>query len=197
VLAITSESSNMQGQLDLVWEHLLPAMKPEPVPLDPGAQARLRDNLAALALPLPEGQLTSATAARIGGKNFHLEENPLGLTGAAFTFGKHGCSVALREGETEHLINCGFEGWVRGDTALPSTPPRIIAGGAPAPGTDHPVAAMARWKDENTFVMTLRYVETPHQDTITCKFDGDKIEIAMVASIERAGKRPVLKGAIG
>ncbi len=196
VLAITSESSNMQGQLDLVWEHLLPAMKGEALPIDPGGQSRLRDTLTALALAMPEGEQTSATATRISGKNYRIEENALGLTGVAFTFGKHGCSVAFNEGETEHIVNCGFEGWVRGETALPGTPPRIISGGAPAPGTDHPVAAMGRWKDENTFVMMWRYYETPHHDTVTCKFDGDKVEVAAVASVERAGKRPVLKGAI-
>ena len=39
VIAITAKTGNMQGQLDLVWEHLLPAFHDEPLPENP-AEAR-------------------------------------------------------------------------------------------------------------------------------------------------------------
>jgi CubicO group peptidase (beta-lactamase class C family) len=53
VVAITGESGDLQGELDLVWEHLLPAMKDAPLPADNTAQTRLREKLGALALTLP------------------------------------------------------------------------------------------------------------------------------------------------
>jgi len=196
VLAMTSESSNMQGQLDLVWEHLLPAMKPAALPANAAVQARLKQTLSSLALPLPEGKLTSPMAAKVTGKNYRIETNTLGLDGATFDFQKDACVVTFREGQDEHPVTCGLQGWERGETDLPGTPPRIIAGGAPPPGTDHPVAAMGRWKDDRTFEMTWRYYETPHHDTVTCQFDGDKVQISLVPSVDRAGKRPVLMGTI-
>ncbi len=197
VLAMTSESSNMQGQLDLVWEHLLPAMKPAPLPANAAVQTRLKQTLSSLALALPEGKPTSPAAARVSGKNFRIETNTLGLDGVSFDFQKDACVVTFRAGQDEHPVTCGVEAWALGETDLPGTPPRLISGGAPPPGTDHPVAAMGRWKDDRTFEMTWRYYETPHHDTVTCQFDGDKVQVAFVSSIEKAGKRPVLMGVIG
>jgi len=196
VLAITSETTNMQGELDLVWDLLLPGMKPAPLPANAAAQARLQQTLASLMLPLPEGKLFSPTATQVTGKNYKIEDNSLGLDGASFEFKNDTCTVTFREGQDEHSVTCGLQGWARGETDLPGTPPRIISGGAPPPGTDHPVAAMGRWKDDRTFEMTWRYFETPHHDTVTCQFDGDKVQVSFLASIERAGMRPVLKGQV-
>ena len=196
VLAMTGETSNMQGQLDLVWEHLLPAMKPAALPADAAAQTRLRQSLSSLALVLPEGQLTSPAAGRVSGKDFHLEANPLGLEGVSFDFQKEACVVTFRGTQDEHPVTCGLQAWVRGETDLPGTPPRLVSGGAPPPGTDHPVAAMGRWKDEHTFEMTWRYYETPHHDTVTCRFDGDKVQITFRGSIEGTTKRPPMSGSI-
>ncbi len=196
VIAMTGESANMQGQLDLVWEHLLPAMKPAPLPTDLPALGRLQQTLNTLALALPKGQLTSPAAERVSGKSFRLEANDLGLESATFYFRKDHSVIALSDAQETYATAGGLEGWVRGETTLPTTPPRIIAGGAPAPGTWHPLVACGVWKDERTFEMTWRYCETPHHDTVTCQFDGDKVQITLVPSIARARKRPVLQGQI-
>jgi len=195
VVVMTSESRNMQGQLDLVWEHLLPAMKATPLPADPRALARLRRTLASLALTPPKGRPFSPTASRVSGKTFTLGANDLGLTSVAFAFGKTGCAVTFKDARTSYPIACGIERWQHGETALPGTPPRLIAGGAPQPGTRHKLVASGTWKDEQTFEMTWRYYETPHHDTVTCRFDGEQVAIERVASI--AGRnQPVLRGAL-
>jgi hypothetical protein len=211
VVVMTSESKNMQTQLDLVWEHLLPAMKEKPLPADSQAQANLKKTLSSLALNPPGWIATSGrdsvasqqpsrpevaihqTVARIFGKTFKLETNDLGLTSASFAFRKDGCVVTFKDARATHPIACGIERWQRGETALPGTPPRIISGGTPKPGTKHKLVASGTWKDENTFEMTWRYYETPHRDTVTCRFDGEKVAIEFVASIG-SKKRPVLKG---
>src|SRR5207302_5791472 len=61
VIAITGESNNLQGEVDLVWEHLLPAMKESPLPADPQSHERLQQSLASLALTPPHGQPASPT----------------------------------------------------------------------------------------------------------------------------------------
>ena len=53
VVAITAETSDMQGELDLVWDHLLPAMKAQPLPRDRQSEARLQQTLASLTLAPP------------------------------------------------------------------------------------------------------------------------------------------------
>ena len=199
VLAITSESKGMQGELDLVWEHLLPAMKEKALPADPASHDRLKQTLASLALTQPKGEALSFMAARVSGKTFKIEENELGLTSVAFAFKKDAASLTFRDAKSTHPIICGIEKWQRGETALPGTPPRLISGGAPKPGTKHKVAASGTWKDENTFEMMWRYCEKPHHDVVTCRFDGDKVQISFMNSMAAMAakpkdKRPVLVG---
>ena len=199
VIAMTSEGKDMQGQLDLVWEHLLPAMKDAPLPADPATQTRLNEKLSSLALAIPKGQRTSPTSDRISGKVFQVEANEFGVESAAFAFEKDACKVTLRAGAAAHAITCGIERWERGTTALPGTPPRLIVGGIAPAGTAYPLVASGTWKDDNTFEMTWRFFETPHHLTITCKFDAETVQIAFVSSIGKMNgilksDKPVLRG---
>jgi len=195
VIAMTGESLNMQGELDLVWEHLLPALGDKPLPVDPAVQGRLQRRLANLNLPAPNGPIVTSMAAAVSGKVFKLEPNDLGLQSAALEMQLDGTLLTLRTSEETHTIRCGAGRWELGETALPGTPPRIIAGGAPKPGTRHKVAAAGSWKDDSTFEMMWRYYETPHHDTVSCQFEGDQVKIAFVSSISRGkDSRPVLVG---
>ena len=202
VIAITGESSNMQGELDLVWEHLLPAMKGKTLPPDRPAQARLQQTLSSLALPMPAGGVSSsgeAIASRVSGKTFKLEANDLGLQSASFAFQPGTCILTLRDVHGEYPITCGIGRWQRGETALPGTPPRIISGGAPKRGTPSKIAASGVWRDKDTFELMLRYYETPHHDTVTCRFDGANVNITFLSSItgmrtNAKDARPVLLG---
>ena len=60
-------------------------------------------------------------------------------------------------------------------------------------------AAFGTWTDPNTFVMTWSFIKTPHSDTVTCHFDGEKVRLKFKSSIEakapnRGVARPVLEG---
>jgi hypothetical protein len=82
---------------------------------------------------------------------------------------------------------------------LPGTPPRLISGGAPHRGTRSKIAASAAWPEATTLEIMLRYYETPHHDSVTCRFTGDQIQISFLNSLAKmntkpSDKRPVLKG---
>ncbi len=198
VIAMNAEAGNMQGIMDLVWEHLLPAFKTQALPADKAGQGTLQQTLASLALAMPKGQPTSPMAARLAGKTFQLEANNLGLRSAAFTVEKDKCVLRLRDAQREHVVTSGFGNWQRGETGLPGTPPRLISGGAAKPGTPFKIATSGAWTDEGTLELMLRYYETPHHDSLTCRFDGDRVQITFLNSLTkmRGGKdsRPVLQG---
>ncbi len=200
VVAITAECRDLQAELDLVWDHLLPAMKTQPLPADRSAHARLRQRLAALALALPAGRPPPHdVAGRVSGRTFRLQPNDLGLDTASFAFSGDTGRMTLAGGGRDHPLAFGVGRWVRGETALPGTPPRLISGGAPRPGTLSKVAAAAAWKDERTVELTLRYYETPHRDTVTCRFDAAGVQIAFLNSIAGMSPnpkdpRPILRG---
>ncbi len=198
VIAMTGESSNMQGELDLVWEHLLPAMTDKPLPPAPAAAAQLRNTLSSLALALPKAQRGSSTAARVSGKTFQVGANDLGISSATIAFQNNGFRFTVRDAQGEQSISGGIETWQRDECSLPGTPPRLIAGGMPKRGTKSKVVASGTWKNENTFEITLRYYETPHHDTVTCRFEGEKLQVTFLSSIMKMrgakDSRPVLQG---
>ncbi len=48
VVAITADTGNMQGELNAIWDHLLPAFQAKPLPADAAGQAKLREVVAHL-----------------------------------------------------------------------------------------------------------------------------------------------------
>ncbi len=167
---MTSENKNMQGQLDLVWKHLLPAMEAK------APQAADLSKLKTLTLAPQQGRKTSPATRK---KKFKLETNDLGLKAVSFTFGDNACTFTA----DDHTIACGLESWQRGEAAFPGTPPRLISGGMPKKTPLSKIAASAAWTDDNTLVMQWRYYETPHSDTVTCVFEGDNVTISFLNSI--------------
>lgn len=170
VIVMTSENKNMQGQLDLVWKHLLPAFGAQ------GASKGLSERLGHLKLALPSGSKTSPTAQK---KRFKLAANDLGLGEVAFDFNEEACTFTV----DSHRVVCGLTDWHRGEAAFPGTPPRLISGGKPKQTPMLKIAASAVWTDPQTLVLTWRYYETPHHDTLSCRFEGDGVTITFLNSI--------------
>jgi CubicO group peptidase (beta-lactamase class C family) len=48
VVAITADTGNMQGELDAIWDHLLPAFQSKSLPPDPAGQEKLNETIANL-----------------------------------------------------------------------------------------------------------------------------------------------------
>ena len=48
VVAITADTGNMQGELNAIWNHLLPGFGDKPLPADPAGQAKVNEAVAAL-----------------------------------------------------------------------------------------------------------------------------------------------------
>ena len=88
----------MQGELDLVWKHLLPAMSAQALSRDRQAQDQLLQTLASRMLPPLQGQATPPLAGRIAGKVFQLETNDLGLESASFAR----CMVCRADSKEPH-----------------------------------------------------------------------------------------------
>jgi CubicO group peptidase (beta-lactamase class C family) len=196
VLAITSESSNMQGELDLVWEHLLPAMKQGALPKNRSAHERLEARLRSLELAPPKSQPMHALAERISGKPFKIESNDGSVENVVFTFHRDSCGFKLKDDKGVYTVDCGFGKWKDGETAMPGTPPKLTQGKLPAVSK---VAAAAAWQDDHSLRMIWRFYETPHHDTVTCTFGEDNVEIEFLDSIAamspgRKDKRPALRG---
>jgi hypothetical protein len=51
-------------------------------------------------------------------------------------------------------------------------------------------------EDEKTLELTLRYIESPHTETITFIFEGNKVTIETIYSFTPTVKQPALTGQV-
>jgi len=180
VIAITNESPNMQGELNLVWEHVWPAIQPSALPVNKATAEELKHRLRALVLEPPKASTSSPRAERISGKAFAINPNDKGVQSVAFRFGKRDGTFTLTDAQGNYPVNFGLEHWVEGETAMPGTPPKITV----QKGTiQSRIAASGTWKDDQTLEMTWRFTETPHHDTVTCRFQEDQVKVEFMNSI--------------
>jgi CubicO group peptidase (beta-lactamase class C family) len=56
VVAITANTADMQKEINFVWDHLLPAFKPAPLPENPDELAKLKATLSTLKVSKPDSQ---------------------------------------------------------------------------------------------------------------------------------------------
>ena len=198
VIAITSETGNMQSVLDLVWTHLVPAMRADSLPDDATTQAQLKRTLASLAVPLPEGAMASASIDRSARQNYRLEPNSLGGESVSFEFRGKSSEFALKHARGVSQVRFGMKEWVDGATDMPGTPPNLV----PHETKNAPpvkVTAAGAWKDDSTLEMQWRYYETPHRDSVSCSFHNGQVEVKFTNSITQLSPahpetRPVLRG---
>ncbi|GAA4411842.1 hypothetical protein GCM10023187_38210 [Nibrella viscosa] len=198
VVAITSETANMQATLNQIWSILLPAMKSGALSTNPTAQTKLKQKMASLEMPLSTQPAPSPLQATVSGKLFRLEPNDLKVQTVSLTFDKNTCLFKVQDESGTHAITAGIGRWTDGRTTMPGTPPNLVPS-PKKPGTSSRVAASGAWTDENTFVMTWQFTETPHSDTVTCRFTQDGLQVEFLNSITamskgQKDKRPVLQG---
>lgn len=199
VVAITSESSDLQGILNAVWDNILPALRGTGLSAAKAGQAALTQKLNALALVPPVGNSSSPMVDKISGKTYNLADNSLGAKTVALTFGPDGCRFSLQDNQGEHEMLCSINRWVMGTTTFPVAP--LMLTPTPVPGgPDRKVAGFGTWQDPNTFVMTWRFIETAHYETVTCRFSDDKVQVEFQKSLAKISNakdtRPVLEGII-
>jgi len=167
VVAITAGTSDLGGVLNLVWDHLLPALSPSALPEDPSAQESLRARLAGLSMPSPEGQAASPKAMTVSGKTYAFEAgegNGQKVETARWDFGQNGATVTVRDGAGEHQIEAGTEEWRHGTTTLRE-------------GSAQPVAARGAWVAEDTYVLTAYFTETPYALILTAHFSEGRVRL--------------------
>ena len=105
VISLNAGLCDMQRELDLVWEILLPAMKEAPLPEDAAAAAALRDRLGKLAIKPLDGKGSSAEI----GRTFEFQDNHRGFKSIRLEpeAGGYACTLVTRSGEQRFPVGVG------------------------------------------------------------------------------------------
>lgn len=167
VVAITSGVRDMQAVMNLVWDKLLPAMKPSSLASDGAARAKLEQKLKSLSLRPVEG---SGTPAKVSGRTYAFPANDRKLEAISFDGdGANGCAtLVVRLNGVEQRIVCGRGSWQKGRLAWGP-----LAWGQLA---EQPVAASGAWTADDTFTAKLCFYETPYIITVRLKFSGQELQ---------------------
>lgn len=177
VAAITSGIGDMQPVLDLVWEHLLPSMKSEALPSDPESCSALRESLQMLSLEPPRHEPGSHLERAVSDTVYDLEHNEAQLRDFSIRFLDDRAVVRIQNKEGDHTVAFGRNEWLEGNTTLLMKP-------------ENPIVAAMTWRNANTLVLTLRYVETPYCLTTVCTFGDGNIELAVRQNVSFGGDEP-------
>ncbi len=192
VVVITAEAPDMQQEINLVWDHLLPAFKEEPLPEDKGALFALRAAEKKLALP---AAANNGIARKIK-QEFQFGTNDRGWETIGFNLKKKRGTVRFRTEDGTYEIGFARGKWKEGETNRAG--PSVLAAAIENTSMIYPtkVATSYTWQDEQTLQLVFRYIESPHTETLLCRFDGDEAEISVSHSFVSQKPLFVLKGAI-
>ncbi len=196
VIAITSETKDMQGELNLVWQYLLPALQASPSDLDQRDAALLKQKLAGLKLPLPVAGERFKPAASLDGQVYNMNPNTDRIKKIGFSEKNKEITMMIDREEGSFSIRFGQGKWAEGTTTMlgPSLvadnrnhfeglPPSVIAG-------------TYAWKDPATLEMQLRYIDSPHTLYMNFQFSEDKLTLLLQDSFGPAENKRILNGVV-
>lgn len=106
VIITTAASDSIQGMLNAVWEHLLPAMEQAPLPLEPAASAHLVEQLKYLSIQPPQLQPSSSQEERINSLTYKLDDNQFALDTFSISFNNNEAAVTLQFKTGEDSVIC-------------------------------------------------------------------------------------------
>lgn len=166
VVAITAGTGNMQGVLDILWSHLLPALRPVAIPEDAEGHRRLQDRLAGLRVPLPGADAGDAAwPAALAGTTYRFADNDAKLASVRMepAAGDEPATLVLESHGHTQRIPCGRGRWLASHVAWGGSPP------APA--------AAAIGTDGGARVVRICFVETPFVATLRLEPEGSGVKI--------------------
>ncbi|HOD80076.1 MAG: 6-aminohexanoate-dimer hydrolase [Planctomycetes bacterium ADurb.Bin126] len=188
VIAITSGLGNMQAVLNLVWDKLLPAFRPSPLPPDDAACNKLRQTLKGLTIRTQEG---AASPAKAPAKKYVLPDNVRKIEAVSLDSGAGdtkdiAATLIATIGGADYRIACGRGKWIKQRIgrarAWPSPSDTVI---------EQPVAACGAWSDDATFTAKLCFYETPYIVTVRLKFSGDEVACSISQNVGFGGTKPL------
>ncbi|HET9745953.1 MAG TPA: serine hydrolase, partial [Chitinophagaceae bacterium] len=193
VIAITSETPNMQNELNLVWQYLLPAMRPDRSTLSMNDAMTLKKRLATLKLAMPPVTDTLMEIASVSTR-YKMQSNAKNIESIAIKTNDNVLTLDFEIKGTHYPVSFGNGKWIEGKTEMPG--PSLVElaknhfGGLPP----SQVAGAYRWKEKNILEARLRYIDSPHTLSMTLYFDEDKILVDLQDSFKAPDKKITIKG---
>jgi CubicO group peptidase (beta-lactamase class C family) len=165
VVAITSGVGDMQAVLNMLWDHLLPAIHASRLGADRKALDALTARLHSLSVPRVQGDVTSAMMAKVAGRKYLFGTNDQKLewvTLRPHDASGEGAVVTVRLEGHDFSLECRPGQWTRGRAFF-----RHLG--------ETPAAASGAWADPGTFICKYCLLESTSSVTLRLEFSGDEV----------------------
>jgi CubicO group peptidase (beta-lactamase class C family) len=159
VIVMTSETPDMQGELNLVWQYLLPAITSEQLPEDKEAYHALTSRLTSLALKVPQ---KPDALPDVFNTTYTLEANAKNIESINITRQGTDCIATITIYGKSYVYTFGAGSWNQGETTKPG--PYLIPAKNYFAGLPPFQVAGAYSGNEQQLEFTLRYIESPHAE---------------------------------
>jgi len=170
VLAITSGTTDMGAIMNLVWEHLLPALSDKPVEENKKAFIALQDKLSSLSLSAIKGEPVSPLVKTISHQFYTMQPNQEGITAMSFDLKTKTPSIKFAVKDKSFSIPIGNGTLKNGTYLLPT-------------GESAPVASSGAWISPDTLQVRTYLYETPFCFTYKIAFNKNDVTIVQTRNV--------------
>lgn len=193
VIAITANTQDMQAELNLIWEYLLPGMHPGKLPANKTAyQAMLRKS-GSLEVSNP-GSVKSDFEYGMTNKVFKMEPNALGIESFRFNFMEGPETFIIRQRGKDYLFDLDVSAKI---TLTDKPGPSLTAGskGSQAGLAPFKVVASISTPGFSTAEVIIRYLESVHHERYLFQRSesGNELTVEIPDAID-SRKKTVIKG---
>lgn len=171
VIAIHSGLGNMQKVLDLIWTHILPAVKNGPVAENPQLNVKLNEKMSSLQLPYAVGN--SKPVGGIIGKKFVFEKNDKDFKSISFENDGVQTYLLLENAHGKQMIFFTKDMWIEDEITLE----KELYWPVGASNGEQKIACSGGWVTPEHLKVVMYMIEAPFRLTFDLKFDGDKLEM--------------------
>lgn len=170
VLAITSGTADMGAIMNLVWKHLLPALKEKPLEENKQTLTALQNKLSSLSHAVVTGKPTSKQAALVSNQTYSLSSNGEGITAIGFDLKSKNPTITFSLHEKPFTIPIGIGKIQNGSYPMPT-------------GESTPVASSGAWISPDTLRVRLWLYETPFSFTYNATFNKNEVNIIRTSNV--------------
>jgi CubicO group peptidase (beta-lactamase class C family)/predicted glycoside hydrolase/deacetylase ChbG (UPF0249 family) len=196
VIAITAEAPDMQNEINLVWKYILPALKDSKLPKNAQALTELNAKSKSLATPISVKNKASQWKEKISGKTYGVYSSTRVLKAVKFEFERDNLNVSLTTDSVNHAMKFGNGTWVENTTTKYGPYLVARARGNRIGQSPFKTANSYTWLDDKTLELTLKYIESPHTETIVCAFDGDYLTLDFQNIFNKNAARTLTKAVV-
>ncbi|MDR0430106.1 MAG: beta-lactamase family protein [Tannerellaceae bacterium] len=194
VIAITARVSDTQKVLSLIWEHIFPSFMDKPLKENKESNDMLVSKLSSLQIPDPFRTDETITIPKQTTCTYTIESNEQQIHTVSFEFNGQGdCLFTLAGNNETYSFNFGQDMWRYGETEK-LTPYFLNSRRNPKGMPPFDIAGYGSWTKKDELQLRLLYLTDAVDETYSCKFEGDGVNITITNSVQPGDPPLVLKG---